>query len=143
MGILRAADRIYLVCTPEITSLHLAKRKIDRMRSLGIPSDKLRLLLNRSGSNRGLDAHRIEKITGVPVQWALDNDYKAVAEAALRGGLVPANTALAQQLEQLGELILNEFGAAKGAATPQQEASAPAASKPVSAEQAGEALKIG
>ena len=46
--ILRSADLIYLVCTPEITSLHLAKRKIDRMRSLEIDTGKLRLLLNRS-----------------------------------------------------------------------------------------------
>ena len=114
-GILRAADRIYLVCTPEITSLHLAKRKIDRMRHLDISRDKLRLLLNRSGSNSGLDAQQIERITGVPVQWALDNDYRAVAEAAMRGGLVPRNTALAQQLEHLGELILEEFGPTKPA----------------------------
>ncbi len=108
-GILRAADRIYLVCTPEITSLHLAKRKIDRMRSLEIPTDKLRLLLNRAGSNRGLGAEQIEKITGLPVQWALDNDYRAVTEAALRGGLVPRDTALFQQLEQLGELVVREL----------------------------------
>jgi Flp pilus assembly CpaE family ATPase len=110
-GILRAADRIYLVCTPEITSLHLAKRKIDRMRHLGVENEKLRLLLNRSGSNRALDATQIERITGIPVQWALDNDYRAVAQAALRGGLIPKETALAQQLEHLGELIVEELGA--------------------------------
>lgn len=110
IGILEASNLIYLVCTPEITSLHLAKRKIDRMRSLGIPTDKLRLLLNRSGSNRGLGPEQIQKITGVPVQWALDNDYRAVTRAALRGGLVPSDTNLSQQLEQLGGLVMQELG---------------------------------
>ena len=120
-GILRAADRIYLVCTPEITSLHLAKRKIERMQSLGVPTGKLRLLLNRSGSNRGVGPAQIEKITGVAVEWALDNDYQAVSEAAMRGGLLPPDTALAQQLEHLGEQIVTEFGATpKQAATPQE-----------------------
>ena len=121
-----AADLIYLVCTPEITSLHLAKRKIDRIRSLGIATSKLRLLLNRSGSNRGLGAEQIEKITGVPVQWALDNDYRAVTEAALRGGLVPRSTALFQQLEQLGDLVLKELGAPHAAGEGVQKQSPPA-----------------
>lgn len=126
IGILAAADLIYLVCTPEITSLHLAKRKIDRMRSLGIPTAKLRLLLNRAGSNRSLGAEQIEKITGVPVQWALDNDYRAVTEAALRGGLVPRNTALFQQLEQLGDLVLKELGVPSAAGEGAQKQSPPA-----------------
>ena len=117
VGILRAADRIYIVCTPEITSLHLAKRKIDRMRSLGIEAARLRLLLNRSGSNHGLDAQQIERIAGIPVQWALDNDYRAVAQAALRGGLIPRGTPLSQQLAHLGEIILEELGLARAGQT--------------------------
>ena len=138
-GILRAADRIYLVCTPEITSLHLAKRKIDRMRALGIEGEKLRLLLNRAGSNRSLDAQQIERITGIPVQWALDNDYHAVTQAALRGGLVPKETSLAQQLEHLGELILEELGHARSA-TPAEEVEP----KPSGVEAAsGETVKVG
>ena len=137
VGILRAADRIYLVCTPEITSLHLAKRKIDRMRNLDIGTEKLRLLLNRSGSNLGLGAEQIEKITGLPVQWALDNDYRAVTEAALRGGLIPRDTALSQQLEQLGALILEELGGPKtaDAATPLESHTAEEAVQAVPEEQ--------
>jgi Flp pilus assembly CpaE family ATPase len=134
IGILRAADRIYLVCTPEITSLHLAKRKIDRMRNLDVDMGRVRLLLNRSGSNRGLDAAQIERITGIPVQWALDNDYRAVTQAALRGGLVPKDTALSQQLEHLGALILDELDGAKSPA--RRETQTETAAQP------NEALKI-
>jgi Flp pilus assembly CpaE family ATPase len=138
-GILGAADRIYLVCTPEITSLHLAKRKIDRMRSLGLIMDKVRLLLNRSGSNRGLDAKQIERITELPVEWALDNDYRAVTQAALRGGLVPRDTALAQQLEHLGALIVKQLDGIRGPSRRQNQPENSGAETTA----AGHALKIG
>ncbi|MEZ5362408.1 MAG: AAA family ATPase [Bryobacterales bacterium] len=134
-GMLRAADYIYLVCTPEITSLHLAKRKIDRLRKLGVAEERLRLLLNRSGSTMGLDPKQIERITGVAVEWALDNDYRAVASAALRGGLVPKDTALAQQLDHLGELILRQISQNKG---PVSQAKPPA-----SVPAANQALNVG
>ena len=42
MDVLAQSDSVYLVCTPEITSLYLAKRKILRLRSRGIPLDNVR-----------------------------------------------------------------------------------------------------
>ena len=102
---LSVSDVCFLVCTPEITSLHLAKRKVDQFHARGLSADTLRLLVNRTGTLGGLDNGHIERIVGAKVEWAIDNDYAAVRKAAWEGGLVAPDTALAQQTEHLSAEI--------------------------------------
>lgn len=103
-------DRVFVVCTAEITALHLAKQKIERLREYGIEPPRLGLLVNRVGSWGSLETRHIEQITGLSAEWALDNDYPAVRGAALRGGLVSADTALAQQLGHFSAHLTEELG---------------------------------
>jgi len=106
---LAVSDLCFLVCTPEITSLHLAKRKVDQLRARGLAGDSLRLLVNRAGSLGGLENRHIERIVGAKVEWAIDNDYPAVRKAAWEGGLVDKETALAQQTSHLAEELLERM----------------------------------
>ena len=103
---LEVADRCYIVCTPEVTSLHLARRKVDLLRSRSFDMSRLRLLINRMGTSHGLDTPQVERIVGAQVEWVLDNDYEAVRRAAWNGGLVASSTALAQQTQELGVEIV-------------------------------------
>lgn len=66
--VLELADQAYVVCTPEITSLHLAKRLIERMRRLGRPGEKVRLLVNRVGSWGALETEQIRRVVGSDVE---------------------------------------------------------------------------
>lgn len=102
------ADRVYLICTPELTSLHLARRRLDEVRAAGAPLSKVRLTLNRFGSRSVLDAEDVVKIVGVPLGYSLPNDYVAASEALARGGLVDDETELGQELRGLGWHILDE-----------------------------------
>lgn len=102
-------DRVHIVCTAEITSLHLAKQKIERIREFGIDESRLRLLVNRVGSWGAVETRHIEQITGLSAHWALENDYPAVRGAALRGGLVSSDTELAQQLAHFSEHLIEEL----------------------------------
>ncbi len=106
---LEVADRFYVVCTPEITSLHLAHRKIELLKARGVSLDNLRLLVNRVGSIGHLENRHIERIVGAPVEWAIDNDYIAVSKAAWEGGLVHSDSALAAQTTQLSLEIVKEL----------------------------------
>lgn len=103
------SDLCFLVCTPEITSLHLAKRKVDQLKARGMAGEPLRLLVNRAGSLGGLENRHIERIVGAKVEWAIDNDYAAVRKAAWEGGLVAPDTALWQQTGQLAEELLKDL----------------------------------
>jgi MinD-like ATPase involved in chromosome partitioning or flagellar assembly len=104
--ILTMSDLVYLVCTPEITSLHLARRKVQQIRAMGVPGERLRLIVNRTGSWGSLGLEDVGKIAGVPVSWALMNDYAALRDAVWNGGLVQEGSGLARQLRELGWSIM-------------------------------------
>jgi pilus assembly protein CpaE len=122
LDILTASDLVCIVCTPEVTSLHLAKRKVQQCRDGGVDLDRLRVLVNRVGAWGGLDLRHLERLVGLPVTWALDNDYRAVRRAAWEGGLIAPDSALAAQLSELGERLGEELGLTRRAAEGSAEA---------------------
>ena len=100
--VFRLADKIYLVSTPEVMSLHLARRKISQFLELGIASEDVRLILNRVGSKKALETSDVGKVVGVPVDWTIRNEYSLVNDTYLKGELVPGNSALGRELYRLG-----------------------------------------
>ena len=100
--VFRLADKIYLVSTPEVMSLHLARRKISQFMDLGIASEDVRLILNRVGSKKALETSDVGKVVGVPVDWTISNEYSLVNDTYLKGELVPGNSALGRELQRLG-----------------------------------------
>ncbi len=105
--IMKQSDLVYLICTPEITSLHLARRKVSQLDKLGVAKDRLRLLVNRVGSWGALEISHVSKLVGASLTWALENDYGAVSRAALEGGLISEKSGLALQLQELASQILD------------------------------------
>ncbi len=104
--VFRLADKIYLVSTPEVMSLHLARRKISQCMELGIAGEDVRLILNRVGSKKALDTSHVGKVVGVPVDWTIRNEYALVNDTYLKGELVPGNSALGRELYRLGCRIM-------------------------------------
>ena len=98
----RLADKIYLVSTPEVTSLHLARRKISQFMAWGIASENVRLILHRVGSKKALETSDVAKVVGLPVDWTVSNEYALVSDTYLKGDLVPDNSALGRELHRLG-----------------------------------------
>ncbi len=96
--VLKLADVVYLVSTSEVMSLHLARRRINQLMQLNIPTERIKLVVNRVGSKRGLETSDISKVVGVPVEWTISNDYAIVNEAYLKGGLVPQNSTVGKEL---------------------------------------------
>jgi pilus assembly protein CpaE len=58
--LLDAADRVLLVATPELASLHDVSRFVQLSRSLGYPPGKLLVVLNRAGQEGGVKTKDIE-----------------------------------------------------------------------------------
>jgi pilus assembly protein CpaE len=99
-AILKMSDRVFLVCTPEITSLHLARRKAQQIRDAGVPNDRLGLLVNRVGAWGSFQPSEVQRVVGTPVVWTLDNDYAALHQATLAGGLVAEGSSLSMQFRE-------------------------------------------
>jgi pilus assembly protein CpaE len=70
-GVLTQASSVYLVVSPERTSILLANRRIDELVSLGAAEDRIRLLLNRCGQKQAAEA---ERRLGRPVWAVLPSD---------------------------------------------------------------------
>lgn len=97
----RLAERLYLVCTPQLVSLHLARRRLEQMRALGVDVARVRLIVNRADSKRAIPKATIEDALRLPIEFAVPNDFEAVDQAAVRGGLVESGSRLADRLEAL------------------------------------------
>lgn len=104
LEIMHESKRIYLVCTPEIPSLHLAREKYLYLKQLDL-SDRVTVLLNRCQKRPLLSSHQIEELLGLPVEMTFPNDYNCVHRALESGGAVEPASQLGKQFTLLAEGI--------------------------------------
>ncbi|MGE5122961.1 MAG: AAA family ATPase [Acidobacteriaceae bacterium] len=80
-----AADRILLVTTPDLASLHDTSRFLQLSRSLAYPVDKILMILNKAGSEGGVKLHDIESVLHTQVYHQIANDPANVLRSINRG----------------------------------------------------------
>src|SRR5579862_8144876 len=73
LEIMHEARRVFLVCTPEITSLHLAREKYLYLKQLDL-GDRVSVLLNRCQKRSLITPQQIEQLLGLPVHMTFPND---------------------------------------------------------------------
>ena len=91
--LLSHSDAIYVVCTPELTSMALARRRLYHLERRGMPDASLGVILNRYDQSE-ISKEQIEEMIGRKIVAQLPNDYKAVQEAIDSGGFVDPDTEL-------------------------------------------------
>jgi len=105
LEIMQEAKRIFLVVTPEIPSLHLAREKLNFLTNLDL-GDRVSVLLNRSHKRSVVSPAQIENLLGAPVMMNFANDYQGVHKALQAGKGVDATTELGRQFSGLANSIL-------------------------------------
>jgi pilus assembly protein CpaE len=106
IDLMHESRRIFLVTTPELPALHLARAKHRLLESIDL-ADRVTVLLNRAPKNGTLTQAQIEDLLGTSVHLSILNDYQAVHRAVSEGRAVPASCALGAQIVRLGEYMLN------------------------------------
>jgi pilus assembly protein CpaE len=81
VAVMREANQIFLVTTPELASLRMARMKLLALRRLEF-EDKTRLLLNRVTKKMELSLEDIEKTVGLPVFSCFPCEYADVTRSA-------------------------------------------------------------
>jgi pilus assembly protein CpaE len=81
------ARRVFVVCTNELTSLFLARRRLHELSTRGVDESRLGLILNRY-TDAFESVEQIQELVGRELTAVLPNDYQRVREATLGGGLV-------------------------------------------------------
>lgn len=107
LDLMQESKRVFLVVTPEIPSLHLAREKLAFFKSLDL-ADRVCVLLNRSHKRSLVSAAQIEDLLGVSVLASLSNDYHGVHRALQSGRAVDQSSELGKQFNQLANLILEK-----------------------------------
>jgi pilus assembly protein CpaE len=80
LEVMQESRHVFLVCTPEIPSLHLAREKMTFLRSMSMES-KVSILLNRVSKRPLFSVEQVEELVGAKVLYSFSNDYYAVNRA--------------------------------------------------------------
>jgi pilus assembly protein CpaE len=80
-----ATDRILLVTTPDLASLHDTSRFLQLSRSLSYPADKILMILNKAGVEGGVKLKDIETVLHHQVYHQIPNDPANVLRSINRG----------------------------------------------------------
>jgi pilus assembly protein CpaE len=104
--IMHECKRIFLVCTPEIPSLHLAREKCQYLQSLDL-GDRISILLNRSQKRNMISPAQVESLLGLPLHMAFSNEYKGVHQSLTEGRHVDPASELGKQFTKLAVSLLD------------------------------------
>lgn len=103
--VMHEAKNIFLVVTPEIPSLHLAREKLAFLQRLDM-AEKVQVLLNRYHRRSLVTPSQIEGLLGVKVAFTFNNDYQGVHRALQDGRAVEPASELGHQFLVLANSIL-------------------------------------
>ena len=104
--LMQESKTIFLVTTPEIPPLHLARDRYNFLRQLDL-SDRVCVLLNRWHKKSAVSAAQVEDLLEVPVYHTFPNNYNGVHQALLAGQPVAPDTDLGKQCRILAKKVLN------------------------------------
>ncbi len=103
--VMQESKKIFLVCTPEIPSLHLAREKYNYLKDNGL-SEKVCFLLNRYSKTSGLQIAQIEDILGDRVEMSFSNDYRSVSQSVAEGKAISSACELGKQINLFAYQLL-------------------------------------
>jgi Flp pilus assembly CpaE family ATPase len=103
--VMNEAKRIFLVCTGEMSSLHLAREKFQYLRSKDL-GDRVALLVNRCQKRPQFGLDELEDMLGAPVFATFANDYTGVQKAISAARGLDASSELGKQMAALANSML-------------------------------------
>ncbi|MEK7408490.1 MAG: P-loop NTPase [Acidobacteriota bacterium] len=93
-----SADQPFLVTTPELPSLHLARKAVRLLAHLGLTRERFRMLVNRVDKGEGLRDTDMERILNCPVHACFPNDFISLERTLSLGRPVEAASALGRSV---------------------------------------------
>jgi pilus assembly protein CpaE len=104
--IVRRSRLVFVVCTPEVASLKLARRRCDELSACGIPAERVRIVLNR-WHKLEIGRDDVEKFLDHPVQATLPSDYHALRSATIDGKCLAESSTLGRAFLDLARGLVD------------------------------------
>ena len=102
------SDHVYIVCNPELPSLHLTRKLLSYMDQMGYGRDRCSLLINRMSNRYELGSSDMEKVFNFPISSILPEDYGAIHRALTGGKTIPPNCELGRRLRDFAASIVGQ-----------------------------------
>src|ERR1700730_6057740 len=106
LEVIRDSQQVFLVCTPEMPSLHLTREKLAFLKTLELDT-RVSVVLNRVSKQSLLTPQQVKDVLGVPVMHNFINDYQVVNTATRAGEFVDSKSKLGLQFAELAATLLN------------------------------------
>jgi pilus assembly protein CpaE len=103
--VMHESQQIFLVCTQELPSLHLARAKLNSLRALDL-DERISIIVNRVHKRASMGTTEIEKLLGLPVKLMFPNDYPGVHRALANGKRVAPSSELGKRFRAMADTIL-------------------------------------
>lgn len=100
------ADKVFLVCNPELPSLHLTRKCLSFLEQQGFSREQFSLVVNRMSRKQELAAQDIEKVFSFPVSHVFPEDLTAAHRALTSGKPVAPNCELGRLLRDFSNSIV-------------------------------------
>ena len=110
---LSESDKGFLVSTSELPSLHLTRRAISMLATLGFDNERYKVVVNRINRRDGLAEADLEKMFNYPVYSTFPNDYFALHRVVTLGEPLNGDGELGKAVESFGGRVARKAGAEK------------------------------
>ena len=102
---LQRAKEIFLVCTSDVGTLHMAQRKVDILESLGV-KNRVSVVLNHTQSRGAMVVRDIEEVLSLPVQFTLPTAEAEIMEATHKAVALEGKSPIARGIELIARRII-------------------------------------
>jgi Flp pilus assembly CpaE family ATPase len=97
---LMRSKRIFLVCTPDIGALHVARRKATWLQDLRL-TDKVAVVLNCVDRRTALSMDDIQRIIQLPIRYMLPANTGEIARAVQKGAVLDSSSGLGKHIARI------------------------------------------
>ncbi len=99
------SDRAFLVSTPELPSLHLARKAVNLLDHLGFPKERFQIVMNRIDKRDEIAGSDIERLFNCSIDARIPNDYFSLHRAVTLGQPVDGHSELGKAVETLANRL--------------------------------------
>lgn len=101
------SDRAFLVATPELPTLHLARKAVNLLDQLGFPKERFQIVMNRIDRRDEIAGSDIERLFNCAIDARIPNDYFSLHRAVTLGQPVDAHCEIGKAMESLAGRLSN------------------------------------
>ncbi len=105
---LHECDHVFVVCGPELPSLHLTRKLITYLEQEGFSREQFSIVVNRLSRRGELGRQDMERVFNFPIGRVLPADDSTVHRALTAGKPIPESSALGREIKQLGLSLVDD-----------------------------------